>query len=341
MKKLFAVILSLVLILAMTGCMQGEDRIVINEDGSGESYSKIMMDKSVSDQLTESFGMSLEDMGLEDARVETVDGVEYYVTEATVGFGNFAELISGLEESGYSGIYAGDGGLRYVFDAGVSKEDLEQMEAMGFDLGDSVKAGVSITMPKEILATTGTLSEDKKTATFIFEGNDFYTVQDVMASIEKETVKPVLSGITNKKTYSGAKTVTAKDASGIKTAKYKKNDGKYYSFDINKTFTQNGKYTVYATDYYGNKTTKTFTIKDTTKPTVSGVTSGKTYSSEREITFKDNCGVKTAKLYCNGKRVSLSDDEIANGFYLADTGSYKITVTDVNGNSRTVTFKIK
>lgn len=167
MKKLFAVILSLVLILAMTGCMQGEDRIVINEDGSGESYSKIMMDKSVSDQLTESFGMSLEDMGLEDARVETVDGVEYYVTEATVGFGNFAELISGLEESGYSGIYAGDGGLRYVFDAGVSKEDLEQMEAMGFDLGDSVKASVSITMPKEILATTGTLSEDKKTATFI------------------------------------------------------------------------------------------------------------------------------------------------------------------------------
>lgn len=300
-----------------------------------------MMDKSVSDQLTESFGMSLEDMGLEDARVETVDGVEYYVTEATVGFGNFAELISGLEESGYSGIYAGDGGLRYVFDAGVSKEDLEQMEAMGFDLGDSVKASVSITMPKEILATTGTLSEDKKTATFIFEGNDFYTVQDVMASIEKETVKPVLSGITNKKTYSGAKTVTAKDASGIKTAKYKKNDGKYYSFDINKTFTQNGKYTVYATDYYGNKTTKTFTIKDTTKPTVSGVTSGKTYSSEREITFKDNCGVKTAKLYCNGKRVSLSDDEIANGFYLGDTGSYKITVTDVNGNSRTVTFKIK
>ena len=97
----------------------------------------------------------------------------------------------------------------------------------------------------------------------------------------------------------------------------------------------------YCTAYYGNKTTKTFTIKDTTKPTVSGVTSGKTYSSEREITFKDNCGVKTAKLYCNGKRVSLSDDEIANGFYLGDTGSYKITVTDVNGNSRTVTFKIK
>ena len=341
MKKLFAVMLSLVLIMAMTGCMQGEDRIVINEDGSGESYSKIMMDKSVCDELSESFGMSLEDMGLEGAKVETVDGTEYYVTETTVGFASFDELKAGLEESGYSGIYAGDGGLRYVFDAGVSKEDLEQMEAMGFELGDSMKASISITMPKEILVTTGTLSEDKKTATFAFEGNDFYSIQDVMVSTAKETVKPVLSGITNKKTYGSAKTVTAKDASGIKNAKYKKNDGKYYSFDIKKTFTKNGKYTVYATDYYGNKTTKTFTIKDTARLIVFGVTSGKTYSSERSITFKDNCGVKTAKLYRNGKRVSLSDDDIANGFYIGDAGSYKIIVTDVNGNSRTVTFKMK
>ncbi len=341
MKKLFAVVLSLVLILAMTGCMQGEDRIVVNEDGSGESYSRIMLEKSVFDQISEASGMSLEDIGIEDVKIETVDGVQYYVTEETVKFSSFDELKAGLEAGSYSGVYAGERGLRYVFDAGVSKEDLEQIEAMGFDLGDSMKASVTITMPKEILATTGTLSEDKKTAVFEFKGNDFYKVQDVMVSTAEETVKPVLSGVTSKKTYNSAKTVTAKDASGIKTAKYKKNDGKYYSFDIKKTFNKNGKYTVYATDYYGNKSTKTFTIKDTTKPTVSGVTSGKTYTSQREITFKDNCGVKTAKLYINGERIKLDAEDIANGFYVEESGSYKITVTDVNGNNRTVTFKIK
>ena len=344
MKKYISVILILALaVLCFTGCMSGEDKIIINEDGSGQNYSRIVMDKAVVDQMLQSFGMTLEDLEMGEASVETVDGVESYVIEETVDFEDYTALKEGLETSGYSGIYASENGLRYVFSSGVSKEDVASMEELGFDLGDSMKASVSITMPKEITKTTGTLSEDKKTATFVFEGNDLYKTQDIMVSTAEETKKPTLSGVTNGKTYGSRKTVTAADASGIKTAKYKRNDGKYYSFTstLEKTFTKNGKYTVYATDYYGNKTVKTFTIKDKTRPTVSGVTSGKTYSSERTLYFEDNCEVKNVKCYIDGERAILPDDYLENGALASESGAYKFVVTDVNGNTRTVNFKIK
>ena len=344
MKKYISVMLVLALaVLCFTGCMSGEDKIIINEDGSGQSYSRIVMDKAVVDQMLQSFDMTLEDLEMGEARVETVDGLESYVIEETVDFSDYEALKEGLESSGYSGIYASENGLRFVFSADISKEDVAMMEERGFDLGDSMKASVSITMPNEITKTTGTLSEDKKTATFVFEGNDLYKTQDIMVSAAQETKKPTLSGVTSKKTYGSAKTVIAKDASGIKTAKYKRNDGKYYSFkaDLQKTFTKNGKYTVYATDYYGNKMVKTFTIKDTTRPTVSGVTSGKTYSSERTLYFEDNCEVKSVKCYIDGESATLPDDYLVNGVLASESGAYKFVVTDVNGNTRTVKFKIK
>lgn len=351
MKKMISVMLVLVLtVLCFTGCMYGEEHITLNEDGSGQCYSKLVVDKAVVDQIMEKTNMTPEDLGLGSAKLETVDGVESYVVEETTEFASYAELKAFLEDSRYTDVYVGAGGVRYVLDSGISKENLGGLESMGFDLGDSMKVSAAITMPEKILKTTGTLSEDGKTATFVIEGNDLYDVHDLMVSTAKETKKPTLSGITGGKTYGSAKTVTARDASGIKTAKYKKNDGKYYSFDISREFTKNGKYTVYATDYYGNKTTKTFTIRDTTKPTVkyataSGktvtVTNGKTYSAPKTLFFDDNCQVKSVKCYIDGTKASMPEDYLENGAMIDEAGSYKIVITDVNGNSRTVSFKIK
>lgn len=343
MKRILALVMALTMILvSFTGCMYGEDRLVINEDGSGTAVSRIVFDKAVCDQVMESMGMTMADMGIENAKVETVDGVESYVVEETTDFATLAEMKEGLEASGYSDIYASKSGLRYVLNTGVDQEQVKAMEDMGFDLGDSLSAKVIITMPKEILATTGTLSEDKKTAEFYFEGNAFYQPLDIMVSTAKETTKPTVSGATNKKTYNSVRTITVKDASGIKSAQYKKGaNGKKYSFELSKTFNKNGTYTVYATDYYGNKTTRTFTIKDTKKPTVSGVTNKKTYSTVRTLTFSDNCGVKSVKLYRNGKKQTVSADDIAFGIEIEKAGSYKVIVTDVNGLSRTVTFTKK
>ena len=187
-------------------------------------------------------------------------------------------------------------------------------------------------MPKNIVKTTGKLSEDKNTASFDFLLDDFYKDQVILVSVEKDSTKPTLKGFTNKKTYNKAITVSASDTSGIKSAKYKKNSGKYYSFKKERTFKTNGSYTVYAIDNFGNKTTKTFKIKDTARPTVSGVTTDKTYKSKRTITFKDNCGIEKATL--NGKTVK-------SGVSVSKQGSYKRIVTDVNGLKRTVNFRIK
>ena len=77
---------------------------------------------------------------------------------------------------------------------------------------------------------------------------------------------------------------------------------------------------------------KTFTIKDTKKPTVSGVKNGKTYIGAKVVKFKDNCGIAKATL--NGKKIS-------SGKKISKKGSYKLVVTDINGLKTIVSFKIK
>ena len=76
----------------------------------------------------------------------------------------------------------------------------------------------------------------------------------------------------------------------------------------------------------------TFTIKDTKKPTVSGVKNGKTYIGAKVVKFKDNCGIAKATL--NGKKIS-------SGKKISKKGSYKLVVTDINGLKTIVSFKIK
>lgn len=342
-KKCIALLLALSMILvSLTGCMYGEDTIVLNEDGSGQATSRVVLEKAACDEVLTEMGVTLADIGLDEAKVETVDGVESYVIEETTEFADSKELKEELSISGFTDIYTSENGLRCVMDTGVDQAQVKEMEDMGFDLEESFSAKMIVTMPNEILATTGTLSADKKTVTFAFAGKELYKKQDIMVSTAKETKKPTVSGVTNKKTYNSAKTIAVKDASGIKSAKYKKGaKGKLYSFSLSKSFNKNGVYTVYVTDYYGNKTTKTFTIKDTKKPTVSGVKNKKTYTKAKTLTFDDNCGVKSVKLYRNGKKQAVGDDVLILGLDVEKSGSYKVVVTDVNGLSRTITFKIK
>jgi hypothetical protein len=79
---------------------------------------------------------------------------------------------------------------------------------------------------------------------------------------------------------------------------------------------------------------KTFTVKvDSTKPTVSGVKNGKTYSKAVTIKFSDETsGIKKATL--NGKTIKT-------GKKVTKAGSYTLKVTDKAGNTRTIKFKIK
>ena len=350
-------IIKLTAILAMTvmlftGCMYEEDHIIIHKDGTGMISSRVELEKSAVDQFISGMGMSEAEMssaGLNGAAVEIVDGIECYVVEESAEFDSMASLKALLEEKGYLDVYADVSGIRYLFKTEVSTEDVKMMESAGFDMADFMSVKIMITMPTEILVTTGTLSEDKMTAEFCFEGSDFYSNQDIVVSCEAENTKPAIRGATHKKTYNSARTITAADASGIKKIqyKYKKSEdseyGKYKTFDLSKTFTKNGVYTVRAEDYYGNRATRTFIIHDTKKPAVEGVTNKKTYSAAvKGIVISDNCAVKSVKYYVNGESREITLSEVLEkGISASEKGTHKITVTDVNGNKRTVNFSIK
>ncbi|MCM1284037.1 MAG: hypothetical protein NC242_10470 [Roseburia sp.] len=74
-------------------------------------------------------------------------------------------------------------------------------------------------------------------------------------------------------------------------------------------------------------------IKDTVKPTVSGVANNKTYKKNVTIKFSDKGGgVKSATL--NGKKIK-------SGTKVTKNGSYTLIVKDQSGNKTTVKFKIK
>lgn len=73
--------------------------------------------------------------------------------------------------------------------------------------------------------------------------------------------------------------------------------------------------------------------KDTTKPKVSGVKNGKTYSKAVTIKFSDkDSGIKSAK---------LNKKTIKSGTKVTKNGSYTLVVVDNAGNKTTVKFKIK
>lgn len=71
---------------------------------------------------------------------------------------------------------------------------------------------------------------------------------------------------------------------------------------------------------------------DTKKPTVTGIKNGKTYKKAVTIKYKDESGIKSAKL--NGKKIK-------SGAKVTKKGSYTFTVTDKAGNNKVVRFKIK
>ena len=152
------------------------------------------------------------------------------------------------------------------------------------------------------------------------------------AGTTSEVTAPTVTGVAAGKTYNKAVTFKAKDISGIASASYSKAGESSKAFSLSKKVTKSGKYTVTATDYYGNKKIVTFTIKDKTKPTVIGVKNNNVYKSKRTIKYKDNCGISKATL--NGKKIT-------NGKTVSKKGSYKLVVTDVNGLKTTVKFKIK
>ena len=348
----------LITLLCFTVCVKMEDHIIINEDGSGTVSSRIEIEKDAADQIAEELQIPIEDIlkTADDSRevvyAELIDGTEFYIAEETMEFENSDILKAALEKMGNQDVVVSEQGIYYLLNSGLSEEELREIEAAGMNLDDSIRVKILITMPEQIEMSTGAISEDGLTAEFLFKGRDLCENQDIVVSSEEETKKPVFRGVKSKKTYNSARTVSASDESGIQKLEYQRKKtadskyGKYKAFEGEKTFTQNGIYRVRATDYYGNRTTRTFTISDSKRPEVKldGKMNKKQtyYKGSCLVKITDNCKVKSVKYYIDGKRVKVSLAEVlANGLSAGKAGTHKIVASDINGNTAEVTFKVK
>ncbi|MGN7360676.1 S-layer homology domain-containing protein [Paenibacillus sp. SAFN-054] len=136
-------------------------------------------------------------------------------------------------------------------------------------------------------------------------------------TITLDTIPPQITGVTQGGLYNTDVTITSNE--GTATL-----DGK--SFVLGSKVSIDGIHTLVVTDSAGNTTTVSFTI-DKTAPTVTGVTDGGSYNTNRTITFTEGTATLNGNPYTPGMAVSIE-------------GSYALVVTDAAGNETKVSFTI-
>ena len=165
--------------------------------------------------------------------------------------------------------------------------------------------------------------------TFTEDGVYVITATDIVGrevtktfTIDKTDPNIAISGtsINNNGIYTGDVTISVEDAN-ISTIVDK--DGN--EVEGNATFTEDGTYTITATDKAGNKTTVTFTI-DNASPVVTGVEDGKVYGEKVTVSFDKGTA-------------TLNGVEFTNGTEVSD-GRYELVVTGENGKTTSVTFYV-
>lgn len=248
---------------------------------------------------------------------------------------------------------------------GTTEEDPQKMlEEMGLTIEQlqqmlmEIKYSFTIEFPSNVTYTNGTCEPNSNKVTWSFSMKEAQqmvagqltggqeieeqavvlyaeTMPESESALKNDKKAPAIAGVKNKAYYNNLKKVTlsASDAVGVAGITV---DGEptmngaalgIEGIDLIKE----GKHTVKAYDFSGNKSVVTFTY-DKTKPSVKGVANGKTYKKACTIKFSDKYGIKSAKL--NGKTIKTNKK-------VSKKGSYTLKVTDKAGNTTTVKFKIK
>ncbi|WP_449600436.1 S-layer homology domain-containing protein [Paenibacillus sp. Marseille-Q9583] len=148
----------------------------------------------------------------------------------------------------------------------------------------------------------------------ITDGKDIITLSD---TIKLDTVKPVVSGITNDGLYNSNRTISFNEGYAMLNGS---------PFTSGTVVSVEGTYTFIAVDAAGNSTTIEFQI-DKTAPTVYGIINNGIYKADMTITFNEGAATLNGRQFTSGATVSAE-------------GSYKLIVTDAAGNVTTVNFSI-
>lgn len=361
-KKEMSLVLVIVLAaMLLIGCSD-ITTITLNENGSGSYREVLTMSKNVWDA-------SLGALGSDDAvkeyyrssfpqaeiQIQDVDanGAESKELQLAMNFkdeSEFQQLLSGMGMASvkfkpkyYSStaIYmpieddtTGDDGLLPDQIDAMFGENAEAMAALTAEL-QTTNVQRTITFPYTVTETNGTLLEDGRTVIWNVDMSSL----DLTAAQEQQRgyalfgeqdakTAPVFNGAANGKNYNTGVMLNIDSANLLDkvtvNGETTESDALFLSAE--------GVYNITAVDKGGGSSKLKFRI-DTTKPSVSGVTNGKTYKKACTIKFSDKgSGVKSAAL--NGKKIS-------SGKKVTKKGSYTLVVTDKAGNKKTVKFKIK
>ena len=135
--------------------------------------------------------------------------------------------------------------------------------------------------------------------------------------VVKDKTAPVVSGVTNNKTYNKNVKITFKEGKATLNGK---------SIKTGYVAKAEGKRTLVVKDAAGNKTTVVFTI-DRTAPVVTGVTNNAFYNKDVKITFTEGTA-------------TLNRKAIRTGYVAKAGGKRTLVLKDAVGNKRTIVFTI-
>ncbi len=368
-KRILAVLLTMTMLVSMlTGCMGQQNNIGVNADGTCAYTMKLLYEKSMYDDLVAAGSTSTSYVTSGDfaQATETINGKTYYSFTRSFSFGTTAELVTfltddttyynsfitgsknsssysqdtfmapfdsvSLDVSGFIGTLSADNMLSSSASNDVSKisaKDLNGYDSINTyykELG--LMVDVSITLPAAITESNGIINGN--TATW-----DIETIPDdgkliAVTSgnpISTDATAPTISGVKNNGLYKKAN-VTASD--DVALSKVLINGIRYNTAKF--TLTENGKYTITATDANNNTSTVKFTV-DAKAPKIKGLKAGRIPKKGLKIRFSDNIGIKSVKI--NGKNVNKKK------VTLKKAGKYTIVVTDKAGNVTKVKYQIR
>ena len=161
-------------------------------------------------------------------------------------------------------------------------------------------------------------------------GNKSETIEFVI-----DKTKPVVVGAENGKYYNTDVTLNIEDANPGTIHLHK--DGQLVkNYKPGTALTEDGKYSVYASDLAGNKSVTIEFVIDKTDPVVTGAENGKYYNTEITLNIEDaNPG--TIHLHKDGQLVK----NYKPGTAITEEGTYSVYASDLAGNkSKTIEFVI-
>ena len=364
MKKLFMLLLAIVCVLGLSACTY-EATYTIHEDGSvdieampwyslddmkqllavevqwmtsagaeidAETQAKIDAVNNIQsmDEIIE-YIKSTDETGtaMDEIIIKEINGVSYLGSPNEAQKDTYpAEYVAMIGDQGFTITpdtfeFTTEGMLdtysKLMGDANVTAEEAESIQAMLA----STNFLLTVEMPEEITFTNGELSADKKSVFFNINlatsNQKYYAYTKASKNLVDFGIED--GAITKKKSIK----ISSVDKISTITVNGKKVSGKKISLK------EDGKYTVTVKTKNAEETISF--VKDGTKPIVTGVENGETYTGAVTINFSDEIsGIKTAKL---GKK------KIKNGAKVTKAGTYTLKVTDKAGNKTTVKFTIK